>query len=350
LGTIRAILALSVVVCHLWGHALPFTANGYNAVILFFIISGFYMSMVINNKYCKEPLFNFYMARALRIYPIYLVTLIFIVGFLSATGNPLPAPTATREWIFSTFTNISIFPIPWLGNWDWLAITPAWSLAVELQFYLVAPFIVTRRLWICIAITLGLVALRLSALDQDFAYARYSVPHADWCFFMLGAVAHRLGLLVKGDHVRKAIGWMAVIILPLAGLLCGLPIVKDLDRVELWGFYLVFAAAIPFVFSISMRSRIDRILGELSYPIYIVHWPAIKVILYYNAVIYRFLPYDYYREIDLGLVILASVALHFLIENPVERFRRRFSAPPATKAETYAGAEFKGVGAGAPAE
>jgi len=351
LGIIRLILALSVVVWHLWGHALPFTANGYIAVILFFIISGFYMSMVVNDKYAKEPVINFYLARALRIYPIYLLILIFFVWFLAATGNPLPVPPTAGERAFSTLTNITIFGIPWLAKAEWLAIPPAWSLAIELQFYLVAPFILTRRLWICVAVLLGLVALRLSLLDQNFASSRYSLPRADWCFFMLGAVAHRLGLLVTESQVRKLLGLAALVVLPIAAFACGLPVVKDLDRPEFWIFYLVFAAAIPFVFSISMRSRVDRFLGDLSYPIYIAHWPAIKVIVHFNNEIYNFLPYEYYPEIDLFLVIVVSTALHIVIERPIENFRRRFSAPRQAEVQvSRRDNNSEGVRATAPAE
>jgi peptidoglycan/LPS O-acetylase OafA/YrhL len=328
LGVIRIFLALSVVVWHLWGHALPFTANGYNAVILFFIISGFYMSMVLNTKYLGAPVTKFYLARALRIYPFYLLILVLTVWFLYATGNPLPAPATTGELLFSTATNITIFGIPWLGNIDWLAIPPAWTLAIELQFYLAAPFIVTRRLWICLAIFLGLLAVRLSLLDQDFTSWRYNVPRSDWCFFMLGAVAHRLGLFVTNDRTRKVLGWAAAVILPIAVFLCGLPVTKDLDRPELWLFYLIFTASIPFIFSISMRSRVDRLMGDLSYPIYVAHWLVISFVGYFSGFFYRYLSYDYYREGDIVFVVLAATILHFAFERPIEYFRQRLSSAP----------------------
>ncbi|MBW0005243.1 MAG: acyltransferase [Hyphomicrobiales bacterium] len=326
LGIIRIFLALSVVVWHLWGHALPFTANGYNAVILFFIISGFYMSMVLNSKYLNAPVTNFYFARALRIYPIYLVILALTVWFLDATGKPLPLPATTGGWLFATSSNITIFGIPWLGDANWLAIPPAWTLAIELQFYLAAPFILTRRLWVCVAVLLGLVALRLSLLDQEFTSWRYTVPRADWCFFMLGAVSHRVGLFVMDDHTRKRLGWMSVAILPTAAFLCGIPVVKDLDRPELWLFYLLFAASIPFIFAISARSRIDRLLGDLSYPVYVSHWLVIGFVGHFTDFFYRYVPYDYHREGNIVLVSLAAACLHFGFERPIENFRQRLSS------------------------
>jgi peptidoglycan/LPS O-acetylase OafA/YrhL len=298
--------------------------------------------MVINNKYLNEPIIKFYLARALRIYPLYLLILVLTVWFLDATGNPLPVPATTREWLFSTSSNITIFGIPWLGNPDWLAIPPAWTLAIELQFYLAAPFILTRRLWICIVVLLGLVALRLSLLGEDFTSWRYTVPRSEWCFFMLGAVSHRLGLLVTNDRKREVLGWLAAAMLPLAAFLCGLPIAKDLDLPELWIFYLLFAASIPFIFSISMRSRIDRLLGDLSYPVYVAHWFVISFVGHFSGFFYRYVSYDYYREGDIVLVILAATVLHFVVERPIEAFRQRLSsasqpgmrAPPAAGYDT----------------
>jgi peptidoglycan/LPS O-acetylase OafA/YrhL len=341
LGVIRIFLALSVVVWHLWGHALPFTVNGYNALFLFFIISGFYMSMVLNGKYSNRSPIRFYVARVLRIFPLYLLVLVLILWFLSAIGKPLPTPSTTREWLFVTVANVTTIGIPWVTNWEYVAIPPAWSLGIELLFYLVAPFILTRRLWICALLLLASIALRLSLLPQDINWL-FTSPRADWCFFMLGASAHRLGLLVPEGRTRNVLGWSAAALLPIAGFLCGLPITTELDRSELWLFYLMFAASVPFIFSISLGSRIDRLLGDLSYPIYVVHWFVISFVGHFSGFFYRHVPYDYHREGDIVLVILAATVLHLFFERPIDNFRQRLSsgsklgmrAPPAAGYDT----------------
>jgi peptidoglycan/LPS O-acetylase OafA/YrhL len=346
MGVIRLFLALSVVVWHLWGHALPFTGNGYIVVILFFIISGFYMSMVINDKYSHLPVSHFYLSRALRIYPLYFIILLLSVLLSRIVGKPLAAPATTSEWLFSALSNVTIFPIHFLRTWEWVIIPPSWSLAIELQFYLAAPFILTRRLWVCVSILAALLLLRLSYFSYDFTYMRYAYPPPVWCFFMLGAVSHRLGLLVTDDRTRKTAGWAAIVALPLSGWLCGISVVKDLDRPEFWLFYLAFTAAIPFIFSISMRSRADRLLGDLSYPIYIAHWLIIRAVGEFSGTIFRFLPYDYYREIDIAVVIIAATASHFGLERPIEKLRGRLSSPSKLVPAT----DFKTSQAAAPAE
>ena len=68
MGAVRFTLALSVAVWHLPG--APFRLlNAAVAVLAFFIISGFYMAMVLTEKY--PTVRSFYAARFLRLYPAY---------------------------------------------------------------------------------------------------------------------------------------------------------------------------------------------------------------------------------------------------------------------------------------
>ena len=299
------------------------------------------MSMVLNGKYSNRSPIRFYVARVLRIFPLYLLVLVLILWFLSAIGKPLPTPSTTREWLFVTVANVTTIGIPWVTNWEYVAIPPAWSLGIELLFYLVAPFILTRRLWICALLLLASIALRLSLLPQDINWL-FTSPRADWCFFMLGASAHRLGLLVPEGRTRNVLGWSAAALLPIAGFFCGLPITTELDRSELWLFYLMFAASVPFIFSISLGSRIDRLLGDLSYPIYVVHWFVISFVGHFSGFF-----------IDMCLTIIIAKAISFssswpqrfcisFFERPIDNFRQRLSsgsklgmrAPPAAGYDT----------------
>src|SRR5258707_7705774 len=86
MGVIRLLLALSVVEFHstrafgnpgIWPVDLP---NGIVAVQAFYVISGFYMALVLSTKYAGEP-WRFYRARALRLLPIYWLVLIPTVAF-----------------------------------------------------------------------------------------------------------------------------------------------------------------------------------------------------------------------------------------------------------------------------
>lgn len=280
--------------------------------------------MVISDKYSRAPVSSFYLSRALRIYPTYLLVLILAAWSSHMLDAFLSGPTTTGMWIFAALSNITIIGLSFVPiDGGWILIGPAWSLAIELQFYLAAPFILARRLSVCISVLAVLIALRLVYLGDEFNYWRFSFPPSAWCFFMLGAVSHRLGLLVTADHIRKRIGWIAIAALPALGFACGLPIVKDLDRPELWLFYLAFASAIPFVFSVSKHSQADQFLGDLSYPIYISH--TVVSFSIYGIAIYRVVPAAYYREIFIAVILATSVALHFGIERPIDIIRGRLA-------------------------
>jgi peptidoglycan/LPS O-acetylase OafA/YrhL len=151
MGAIRLFLALSVVVWHLYFPTRQLTANGYIAVLLFFIISGFYMSMVMNEKYVRLPVLTFYRSRVLRLYPAYLAVVAVAILFSYHSGKKIPTPDNVKDWISLVVTNGTLLTNPLLPKNDLnLVISPAWSLAIELQFYIAVPFILTRRLWIAL--------------------------------------------------------------------------------------------------------------------------------------------------------------------------------------------------------
>ena len=84
MGTIRFLLAISVLISHLHIQEIKyFLNNGSDSVQLFFIISGFYMFMILKNKYSKikNAYFYFISNRFLRIYPIYYIVLIITIAY-----------------------------------------------------------------------------------------------------------------------------------------------------------------------------------------------------------------------------------------------------------------------------
>ena len=77
-----------------------------------------------------------------------------------------------------------------------------------------------------------------------------------------------------------------------------------------------------------MRSPIDRLMGDLSYPIYVAHWLVISFVGHFNGFFYGYVSYDYYREGDIVFVILAAAILHFAFERSIDYFRQRVSSAP----------------------
>jgi len=88
MGTLRTLLAISVVFSHSFGFVF---VGGRNAVQLFYMISGFLISFVIVEKKAYKSTLDFYLNRYLRLYPIYIViavlTLLFYLSVELFSGN-----------------------------------------------------------------------------------------------------------------------------------------------------------------------------------------------------------------------------------------------------------------------
>ena len=173
LDGLRAIAVL-LVIAH---NADSFTAtHGWNAIAvlpsrmgwigvqLFFVLSGFLITRgLLERKGAADYYRLFFRRRALRIFPLYFLTLTFFLVIL-------PRLVALPEAVLATYRNqvplwvfVNNWTDPLAGGVYWFS--HCWSLAVEEQFYLVWPLVVatlaeTRLLTACVVIAAGAVALR----------------------------------------------------------------------------------------------------------------------------------------------------------------------------------------------
>ena len=140
LDGMRGLAVLLVLLAH---SAIAFTRvpamrwiEGYGnlGVQLFFVLSGFLITRILLDTKDTPHFFrNFFVRRALRIYPLYYA----LLGFVVFSG--LVHQHGVRWWPYILYLSNIIYgagrePSP-LG--------PVWSLAVEEQFYLVWPFVVS---------------------------------------------------------------------------------------------------------------------------------------------------------------------------------------------------------------
>jgi peptidoglycan/LPS O-acetylase OafA/YrhL len=115
------------------------TGLSWAGVDLFFTLSGFFIGGILIDERASPRLIRvFYLRRALRILPLYYLTLAAIVGALTAR---LPGSYHLfPPWVYALFlTNLALAQAK---AWDWLPLSVLWTLAVEEQFYLTAPWVV----------------------------------------------------------------------------------------------------------------------------------------------------------------------------------------------------------------
>ncbi|MES0157599.1 acyltransferase [Mesorhizobium sp. M0018] len=296
-GLIRFLLALSVLCSHAGG--LPIVgslAGGRTAVEAFFVLSGFYMSLVLVNKY--DSAIPFYIARLSKIYSGYWIALAFAFIVMLAAGRNIFSEIIASEWTvlskgFMFVTNIGIvgsdimmFSYPGSKGMEFTAnfhnqspkffefhyIAQAWSLPLELMFYLIAPFLVRSVKAMSI-----LCALSLAARVVIFLYVGNQDPWsyrffpAELSVFLMGSISYQVHRAFRPEN-SKAIGRIMWITLIFAIFLCG--------AVDVPGkgipIILLVVLFVPFIFDATKDMRVDRWLGDISYLVYLVHYVLIS--------------------------------------------------------------------------
>ena len=312
-GGFRFLLAYMVVIEH-----VSRFETGKVAVMVFFILSGFWVTRVFKERYSKtsQAAPVFYLSRFLRIWPLY-ITVFLITALLAALFS---FPTQPNTWIAIPILGVGAHHIDIIGV--------TWSLDIEIQFYLLLPFIIfilsklhTAGAWVlfCSAVFL-LWGIGL------FLGGRYSVETVLLYLpiFLTGMTIYLFNL-----QSGKTLARFSVTTFCLVGI-CAIfiPALKpyviygsgsDFDDKIFALFWAIFL--LPFVaFNVRQKSgAIDRHLGNLSYTIYLVHFPMTNL----SHVISDRDMTDIEKLYYLALVLVVSLTLYFLLEVQFERWRRR---------------------------
>lgn len=360
MGLLRVLLALAVLFEHTGGLGGYWMIGGPLAVQAFFVISGFYMGLVLNERY-NRPALNraFYANRAIRIYALYFVFLAFYLAVFAAvhwrTGSSPLDPyfsdlISLPEKIGLGLLNLTVIgqDLPlWLriegGHLAWsagefgtgpldvfhfMAIPVAWSLSLELCFYALAPFI-ARRPWRQIALVFAAsVALRVicagfGLIADPFSYRFFPFELA---LFLAGVLAYKAWAADR-DLWRRP--WAKALALAVPAATLAYPWLLGAASDTLFfvpqriGYLLLIACALPAIHGWSEHSRLDRTIGELSYPLYLNQLLVLGLIaglpLVAGSSVARTLAT---ALLSLGLAWLAVRS----VDERVEAFRRKLAA------------------------
>jgi peptidoglycan/LPS O-acetylase OafA/YrhL len=332
--------------------------GGDASVQTFFMISGFYIYLILNGKYRGAGGGRtFYVNRFLRLYPIYWFALLFTLMTpwfgLGATANASPLfywyywfeHMDWKSTAFAGFANIAILGQDWLhflklsfadhslhfadyrwwedgGGWKLLTIRQAWSLGIEVSFYLVAPWLLTRG-WKTVAYAAAAslllrIVLFQSGFNQDPWLIRFFPT--ELLFFCVGALACHFyqSQLAHARVDRRVLGWAFAVAIAATASFQFVPIFHRWSSA--WAYYAVIASLLPYLFKATADSRLDRFLGELSYPLYISHYTLVRLIGPTDRV------FDDQSVIEcLGWSLLLAYAL-IRLSRPIEALRERKAA------------------------
>lgn len=346
MGHIRFLLAFAVLLGHSPTASFKFIHAG-TAVQAFFVVSGFYMALVLDGKYSDRKLF--YSNRLLRLAPAYfammVIALVALLAFeMTATAtwgiyesvfsNPMSAAVMIFENVFVVGQHLlywfmvdengGIYFDPHGGlptetnavAWQALLVPQSWSLSIELMFYAIAPWLAKRHLKTILALAAFSIGLRFAGhwmpVELPLWQGRLFVTAL--FMFLFGMLAYRAYPHIK--RLPSAAHWAATF--ALAGMLIFLPMTEWSGAVQSWVIYVGVAVGTPFAFAATSANRFDRWVGELSYPIYLTHLVVIAGVLIYE------LPFPTFSTIAITLV--ASAAILQLIERPVDKWRQKRAA------------------------
>ena len=222
-------------------------------------------------------------------------------------------------------------------------VPPSWSVGIEMVFYLIAPFVVRRSIWLIASLCVFSLVFRAALMVAGFSgepWNRALFP-SELIYFLLGTLGYRLYLVIPRLHfkLRREAG-IAVMVLGLAIIYW--PVERFLRGSFVWDIwnavpYGLIAAGIPFLFKLTKDSAVDANIGELSYPIYMCHCLVIGLIAWSPLNHAPFIGSGWPRHIvTIALVIVAAFVLDRLVALPVDRIRLRFGAKRRIGADTDA--------------
>lgn len=330
-GLYRWLLASMVAVAHLAPAEIIHV--GYYAVFGFFTLSGYLMALVFHDKYCYLPegVSRFYLNRLLRIYPSYLVVALVtcaVIYYAPDSSPDIHARLLLPDTIIEAISNVSALGLTGIygSRSEAILVPPAWSLGVEIFFWLLFPIFFKFKDNLNAWTIFSLFFISIFTLSNSPIVIRYFSPLGSSIAFCAGVWCYYCKDIMRMSYRT---GHMAIIMLII--ICCTAHLIFKDPLFE--GFYLAFFLNVGVIFYLSRIDqrkvspaymKIDKFLGDISYPIFLTH--ILSGICVYLAS-------DRYiaiRSIDFFLYSfllshIFSILLLYGVEKRIQKIRQRIS-------------------------
>jgi peptidoglycan/LPS O-acetylase OafA/YrhL len=350
---IRIVAALAVFMSHVGpphgspGFLAAFMSSGYGGVTLFFVLSGFVLTINYYERLRSlrpRRLYNYFVARFARVYPLYALILLYFIVRQHAFGESISGwwrnALAVQAWDGNLTHLFSFDP-------------PSWSISVEFFLYACFPVLVPlvgllRNKRAVLAGGLVVAGLIFAAAAWFVLSGRESISLESgasshrWLYlmplprlgdFLLGMLAARLYMLTRSSpglvrRLGSPLVWGASVL--VVALMCW-PRLLD----TAWSWDLTFAIpAVLIIFGLAaapdslpakaLATPKVVFFGEASYAFYLVHFPLIVIFglttwdttMSASLVVYEFL--------SLGMILALAAGLHIGVERPARVHVRRW--------------------------
>ncbi len=341
LDGLRGVAALLVVLFHVFeihshgDHSKQIINHGYLAVDFFFLLSGFVLGYAYDDRWGKMTLKDFFKRRIIRLQPMIIIgsiigALLFYFQDSPALGwggiNEVPVWKMLLVMLIG-FTLIPVGKGLDIRGWNEMHPLngPAWSLFFEYIANIVYALVLRRVSKIVLAILVVVAAgftihYALTNPNGDIiggwsiddstqlkiGFIRLAFP------FLAGLLLARIGKLRYTKNAFLSAALLLVVLLSV-------PRLGDADSLWLNGLYECFCLIIMFPFIIWLgaggkvqgykASKVCKFLGDISYPIYITHFPIAYVYMAWVTNNNLTLEQSWHYGL---LVVIAAVATAYL--------------------------------------
>ena len=324
---LRAIAIIAVVGYHM---GIPGFQNGFFGVDVFFVLSGYLMAQV----YTKGKTKQFFVRRARRLLPAYLVTIFstLFIGFLLAVPSDFSQVYKQSLFSMGLIPNFYFWSQDsYFSNSNLNPLLHLWSLGVEFQFYLFVPLIILflrNRILPYVALAICTLALSLALLSISPKTSFFIFPLRGWEFLlgMLLLYSEKRFVILKSCKERPWIGipllasGLLLAVYPVNGFstspLLGHPGVASMIAVSFSLLFLLYRVEIGSLF---IRSKLEA-LGKYSYAVYLTHYPVLVYINYipFGGTVSK-LESLFSTSIAVLLIISLSYLLHRFVEEKYQK-------------------------------
>lgn len=364
LDGLRGVAAILVLIYHIFegfafaestngeGSGLITTLNhGHIAVDFFFILSGFVISYAYDDRWGKMSLGGFFKRRLIRLHPMLIMgAVVGMISFLLTGCQQWSGDVTPISWVLIALL-LTIFMVPALpglpyevrGNGEMFPLNgPMWSLFFEYIGNILYALVIRRLSTKLIAVLTAILGV-LHAWIFVGDLSGYDSVGIGWTIdtinFWGGLVRmlfpFSMGMLLARTFKPREVKGAFWICSAMLIAVFAVPYIAKSGAISLNSLYEVVCIAVIFPFIVwlgacgkggdNYTGRINNFLGELSYPLYIVHYPIMYI--FYKWLIEN-------RCYTLGdtlglsaLVVLSSVALAYaclkLYDEPVRKWLAR---------------------------
>ena len=333
------------------GSGLITTLNhGHIAVDFFFILSGFVISYAYDDRWKKMTLGGFLKRRLIRLHPMLVMgALIGVIAFAIVGFEKWDGTVASTGWVMVAmlFTMFMIPAVPGVpyeirGNGEMFPLNgPGWSLFFEYIGNILYALVIRRlsvKILTILVVVLGCLHIWFfvgNVSGYDMVGVGWTIDEVNfWGGLVRMLFPFTMGMLLarifKPSKVKGAF-WICSIVLVM---LFAVPYIKPDYSISLNSLYEVVCIAFLFPLLVWLGAcgrvsgrvgKLNRMLGDLSYPLYIVHYPIMYI--FYAWLIEKKV-YTLNECLGVALIVVVSSIVLALIclklyDEPVRRWLAR---------------------------